>query len=392
MIKIALLGFGTVGQGTFDILNNKSGTIKKILGEEVKVSKILKRNLNFKTALPRDIFTDDFNEIINDSEIKLICEMTGDINSSYEYIKKALINKKHVVTANKGVVSEHFEEFLALAEENNVNFLFESSVAGSVPIIDPLKKQTLINSINKIRGILNGTSNYILYKMTEENMEYSEVLKNAQNLGYAEADPYDDVEGIDALRKLRILSTIAFKSEILNNDIKHYGIGSVKKDDIEYLKENNTVLKLIAQANKYDSSFMAIVEPVVLNNNDLLAKIDNAFNSVEITGENYETLSFTGEGAGKYPTGNAVVTDIIDALNGKTLPVVVNSSFENINSTFSSSYYVRVNKDIDLSDICESEKISSNYKFIITKDIKREDLVKRLSALKPDEYFFARVN
>lgn len=392
MIKLALLGFGTVGKGTFSILENKKEEIKNILGEEVVVSKILKRNLDFKTDISKELFTDNIEDIINDKDIKLVCEMTGDKISSYNYIKLALVNKKHVVTANKAVVSEYFEEFLNLARENNVKFLYESSVAGSIPIIEPLKKQSVINDIIKVRGILNGTSNYILHKMTSEGLDYKEVLKDAQDKGYAEADPTDDVEGLDALRKLRILSTIAFKSSIYNNDIEHFGLSSISKNDIDYLKENEYKVKLVAESYKENDKYMSIVEPVILGEEDKLYNILNAENSVEIVGENYSSLTFTGEGAGMYPTGNAVVTDIIDALIGEVYPVVINRELLNNNDDYKAVYYLRVEKDINLDNISDEIEIYNDKKIIKTKKIKRKDLISSLEKLEDKNYFFARYN
>lgn len=392
MIKLALLGFGTVGKGTFSILENKKEEIKNILGEEVVVSKILKRNLDFKTDISKELFTDNIEDIINDKDIKLVCEMTGDKISSYNYIKLSLINKKHVVTANKAVVSEYFEEFLNLARENNVKFLYESSVAGSIPIIEPLKKQSVINDIVKVRGILNGTSNYILHKMTSEGLNYKEVLKDAQDKGYAEADPTDDVEGLDALRKLRILSTIAFKSSIYNNDIEHFGLSSISKNDIDYLKEKEYKVKLVAESYKENDKYMSIVEPVILGEEDKLYNILNAENSVEIVGENYSSLTFTGEGAGMYPTGNAVVTDIIDALIGEVYPVVINRELLNNNDDYKAVYYLRVEKDINLDNISDEIEIYNDKKIIKTKKIKRKDLISSLEKLEDKNYFFARYN
>ncbi|MBP2025717.1 homoserine dehydrogenase [Peptoniphilus stercorisuis] len=392
MINIALLGFGTVGKGTYEILERQKEEIKEITGEEIVVKKILKRNLDFETSINRDIFTNDYTDIIEDDEIKLIAEMTGDVDSSYKYIKEALLRKKHIVTANKAVVSENFEEFLKLAKENNVNFLYESSVAGSIPIIKPLKDQSIINNIKKIRGILNGTSNFLLYKMTEENYDYSEVLKMAQEMGFAESDPTDDVEGIDALRKLRILSTIAFKASIKNEDIDSYGISSISKVDIEYLKEKNKKIKLIAESKIEEDKFMALVEPVILNSKDNLANIANAENSVEISGQNYGSLTFIGEGAGMLPTGNAVVTDILDAITNNNYNVIINKNLKNNNNDFKANYYIRVKKDVELNNITLEEEIFKNYKIIKTKEIKRKELINSLKEINKKDYFFARYN
>lgn len=392
MVNIALLGFGTVGEGTYDILEGQKKSIKDTIGEEIRVKRILKRNLNFETSINREIFTNNYEDIIEDDDIKVIVEMTGDKKASYKYIKEALLRKKHVVSANKAVISENFEEFLKLAKENNVNFLYESSVAGSIPIVKALKDQSIINDIKKIRGILNGTSNFLLYKMTEENYEYDEVLKLAQKMGFAEADPTDDVEGIDALRKLRILSTIAFKTNIKNEDIYSYGISTISKVDIEYLKEKNKKIKLIAESTIDKDKFMALVEPVVLNKSDKLSNIENAENSVEISGSNYGSLVFVGEGAGKLPTGNAVVTDILDAVTNNNYNVLVNKDLTNNNDYFKANYYVRVNKNVNLEEITLDEEVFKDCKIIKTREIERKKLIDSLKDIDKREYFFARYN
>lgn len=388
MIKIALIGFGTVGKGTYKILEEKKDEIKKVLGKKIKVEKIMKRNLNFETELPRSLFTDDFTEIMENEEIELVVEMTGNIEEAYQYIKKSLESKKHIVTANKALVSKYFEEFNDIAKNNNVNFLYEASVCASIPIIESLKRQTIINDISKIRGILNGTGNYILYNMTENGISYDEALEKAQGKGYAEANPYDDVEGIDALRKLRILSTIAYKAKIENEDIAHYGLSTISKFDIDYFKEKGKRIKIIAQSQIYEDKFMAIVEPVILDRDDLLAKIPDVKNSIEITGENYSSLLFTGEGAGMMETGNAMVTDIIEALRGGCSGIIEDRKYLNDNADFKSKYYIRMDNENNIFDEIAADKFKINGKVIvITKEVSR----KRIFDYIDDNMFVARV-
>lgn len=396
MINIALLGFGTVGKGAYEILTNKKDSIKKVVGEEVQVKKILKRNLNFKTEIDKSLFTDDFEDIISDENIKLVVEMTGDVEKSYIYIKRALNAKKHVVTANKGVVSEYFEEFLEIADRNKVAFLYEAAVAGSIPIITPLKSQVITNDISRVRGILNGTSNFLLTNMQVRKSKYDEILREAQDLGYAEADPYDDVEGVDALRKLRILSTIAFKSSIKNEEILCRGMSTIDLNDILYLEKHRQKIKLIAESRMEDGAFKSVVEPVILEVGDELYGIDGAENIVEIYGENYGSLSFAGEGAGSLPTGNAIVSDVIDALAGNYYPVEITRHLENKSSDIYAKYYIRINRKINLDgeNWVSYWENHEDYTIVNTDSIKRSFLLDKIKELNlsENEYFFARFN
>ncbi|SUB75745.1 homoserine dehydrogenase [Peptoniphilus indolicus] len=386
MINIAFLGYGTVGKGAYKIINEKKSEIEYFVGDEVTVKKILRRNINVTTEDGRAIFTSDFNEIVDDEDISLIVEMTGDLKSSYEYIKRALENKKHVISANKAVVSEYFDEFNKLADKNGVSFLYEAAVGGSIPIITPLKSQAIINKINRVRGILNGTSNYLLSRMYNEGKSYSEVLKDAQELGYAESDPYDDVEGVDTLRKLTILSTIAFNGIVKNEDILRFGISKINDTDIEYLKSKNLKVKLMAESVLESEAFSAVVEPVVLDERDNLYNIEGADNSVEIFGENYSSLVFKGEGAGSLPTGNAIVSDVIDVLRGAALKVKTDESLICSNK-IDAKYYVRVPKDFSLDVEVESEEVIGEYKVFKTENVSRETLIEKLNC---EDYFMAR--
>lgn len=386
MINIAFLGYGTVGKGAYKIINEKKSEIEYFVGDEVTVKKILRRNINGTTEDGRAIFTSDFNEIVDDEDISLMVEMTGDLKSSYEYIKRALENKKHVVSANKAVVSEYFEELHKLADENGVSFLYEAAVGGSIPIITPLKSQVIINKINRVRGILNGTSNYLLSRMYNEAKSYSEVLKAAQELGYAESDPYDDVEGVDTLRKLTILSTIAFNGIVKNEDILRFGISKINDTDIEYLKSKNLKVKLMAESVLESEAFSAVVEPVVLDESDNLYNIEGADNSVEIFGENYSSLVFKGEGAGSLPTGNAIISDVIDVLRGAALKVKTDESLICSNK-INAKYYVRVPKNFSLDVEVESEEVIGEYKVFKTENVSREALIEKLNC---EDYFMAR--
>lgn len=387
MIKIAFIGYGTVGKGAYKILKEKINEIKFAFGEEIEVSKILRRNVDGKTEDGKEIFTSDFDEILNDKDIKLVVEMTGAMDKAYEYITKSLKAKKHVVTANKAVVSEYFKELNSLAIENKVSFLYEAAVGGSIPIITPLITQTTINDICCIRGILNGTSNYLLSRMYDEKISYQDVLKDAQSLGYAESDPYNDVEGVDTLRKLAILSTIGFKGVIKNEDILRHGISNINEEDIKFLKDKKLKPKLLAQSIKNKNEITSIVEPVLLSSKDKLYNVEGADNSVEIYGQNYSSLVFTGEGAGSLPTGNAIVSDIIDALRGCILKINISEELK-INNEFEGIYYLRVLNDVDINIKATEIEYFGKYKIIKTEKISRNKILKTLEGL--SDYFIAR--
>lgn len=398
MRNIGLLGFGTVGQGVVDIINKKSeeGILREI---DLNVKKILVRDLEKErqVEVPKEKLTLDPNDIVNDEDIDIVVEVTGDVDLSLEVLKKAMKNKKHVVTANKALVSAYFEELSHLAEENGVHFLYESSVAGGIPILKPLKDQIRLNDISKLRGILNGTCNYILTKMTDEGLDYDEVLKEAQKLGYAEADPSSDVEGTDTLRKLRILSTIGLGASITEEDIVSDGIDSLKALDIKLLKEKDRIVKLIGEAVEVDGGYQAIVQPKALKKDDYFAMVGDAFNSVSIEGNFSGVLNFFGAGAGMHPTANAVLTDVVDSIidtQAGTSPLR-SRVLENKNEDIKGSYYLRVSdwKDEDyiaLEKFIEEKLHEDNHDLaILTGELKLFDLLDSLAEIdKP----FALVN
>lgn len=391
MINIALLGFGTVGKGTYEILEKRKSQIKSVVSDEIVVKKILKRNLDFKTNIDKNLFTTNYEEILNDESISVVVELTGDENFAYDSIKKAFEKKKSVVTANKAVVSLYFEELNELAKKNNVKFLYEASVGGSIPIITPLRSQKIFNDIQKVRGILNGTSNFLLSSMYNDDRDYDEVLKEAQDIGFAEADPTSDVSGLDSLRKLRILSTIAFNGSVKNENILHYGISTVLKTDMVYLKSLGKKIKLIAEASLCENEFSAVVEPVILNDKDKLFNIEGSDNSVEIFGENYTSLIFTGQGAGKLPTGNAVCQDIVDVVLSNIINVDLSKNLVVNNKNLKGRYYVRIRKDKTFcAPLTKTAKVIGEYKIIRTKEMYREELIKILEKFSREDYFFAR--
>lgn len=402
MINIGLLGLGTVGTGIVEILNNRKDELKRIIGQEINIKKILVKNLNKEREVKLDegILTNDFNEILNDKEISIIIEVTGDLGRSYEYITEALNSGKNVVTANKAVVSKYFEELSALASEKNLAFLYEASVGGGIPVIKPLKEQLAFNEISEVQGILNGTCNYILTRMIDEGKDYDEVLKIAQELGYAEADPTADVEGHDTLRKLRILATLSLQGRVTEEDIILNGISSITSFDINHIKNMDSTVKLIGEARAYEDGFTAVVQPVIVKNNNYFANVNMAFNSVAFKGNNVGELKFYGAGAGKLVTANAVLSDVLDVLLAsyrKGNPLSQNK-LKNNNDKIKGSYYLRIsasNEDIAsaLRDISSKVLSEGSTTAIITEEIEISKINKLISSFEIDknDYFLARI-
>lgn len=391
-MKIAILGFGTVGTGVYEIIKNSNSPILRIF----EISKILVRNKNKITS---SLMTDNYDEIINDDSIDIIVEVMGGSNPAYEYILKALKSKKHVITANKEVVALHLEEFTRVALENNVSIHYEASVGGGIPWIKSIIKAKRIDKILEISGILNGTSNFILYNMFKNGYEFNDILKIAQEKGYAESDPSADIDGIDIQRKLSITTSLCFDSIVSQNTIPTFGIRNVTKQDIDYFKSNNLVLKLIAKSVLYNNSFCSCVEPVLFNKNSIEANVDQNYNIGSLVGESIGELKFYGQGAGKFPTANAVIQDILDIYYGSYRDY--NLKYDKVlnfdGSLISGKYYIRFSND-EIKNIFEHNtnrlfNIDNKY-CIITTELTKNDFQSLISmAIKYDKsLFYARYN
>ncbi len=315
VIKIGILGVGTVGTGVVKVLKKNGPDIERKIGRKLHLEGILVRDLNKKRAadIPRELLTDDPAAILDNPEIDIIVEVMGGIDKAFEYICRAFENKKSVVTANKDLVSVHGKQLFALAEKNNCNFFFEGSVAGGIPIIRPLKECLCGNSINRIMGIINGTTNYILTKMSCEGKEFEEALAEAKDLGYAEADPTADIEGLDAARKIAILASIAFNSRITYPEVYVEGITRITSYDIQYAEELGYTIKLLGIAKGSNGEVEVRVHPVLIPVSHPLAAVNNEFNAIFVEGDAVGETMFYGKGAGELPTASAVVGDIIAA-------------------------------------------------------------------------------
>ncbi|MBO4579736.1 MAG: homoserine dehydrogenase [Clostridiales bacterium] len=314
MINIAILGFGVVGSGTCEVLSKNAEIIKKRIGEEIYVKKILDLR-DFPDSPYKDRVTHDADEVFGDPDIRVAVETIGGARVAYEFTKRALSAGISVVTSNKELVSTHGPELIKLAKDNNCVYLFEAAVGGGIPIIRPLYKCLAANNIVKIAGIVNGTTNYILSSMKNEGISYEDALKEAQKKGYAEADPTADCEGIDAQRKIAILSTLAMNGSYCDPANVHAeGISKLSTDDIELANALGCELKLIAFfRNNADGSASAYVAPHFVSRECMLADVEGVFNAVLVEGDYLGEAVFYGRGAGSYPTASAVAGDVIEA-------------------------------------------------------------------------------
>ena len=317
--KIGLLGFGNVGGGTYKILTDNKELIEKRIGVSPEVVKILQRNKNKKRYVDADekLLTEDPDEILNNDEIDIVVEMLGGIEPATSFMLQAMENGKHVISANKAAIAANYDKLVNTAKKNNVEFLFEASVAGGIPVLTAITNALAANNYVEVMGILNGTTNYILTKMTEEGLPYDEVLKDAQAKGFAEADPTADVEGIDAANKLSILMALCFDKYVAPTDIPTTGITKISAEDIKAADEAGKKIKLIGKAYIENGEVTYSVQPVELDKTHPLAGVSNEFNAVYITGDMVGELMFYGRGAGPLPTGSAVCGDILSIMKRK---------------------------------------------------------------------------
>lgn len=312
-VKVGLLGFGNVGTGTYQTLEMNKEHIKETSGVDIQITKVLVNDINKKRAVntPDGVLTSNADDILTNPDIDIVVEVLGGIEPATEYMIKAMENGKHVVTANKAAVAANYKKLNETAKVNHVMLKLEACVAGGIPILHPLTTVLMANQFEEILGILNGTTNYILTQMTEFGLNYDEVLKKAQELGFAEADPTADVEGFDAANKLSILMALAFNKYVHPYDIPTEGISKITKEDIDKATANGCKIKLIASAVKKDDDIEFSVKPVELPNDHPLATVSNEFNAVFVKGNAVDELMFYGKGAGPLPTGSAVMGDVL---------------------------------------------------------------------------------
>ncbi|MDF2519426.1 MAG: homoserine dehydrogenase [Clostridia bacterium] len=386
-VKIALLGFGNVGQGVWQILNTNKKQIILNCGREIEISKILVRDIEKprNVDVPKDILTTDIEDILADDQIAVVVELMGGLNPSMQYMLKAMRCKKHVVTANKLVLATQGEELFKTAEEEGVLFYYEASVGGGIPIIREINESLTANKIEQLVGIINGTTNYILTKMTMEGMDFNEALRGAQEKGFAEADPTSDIEGYDAAYKLAIMASLSFGTKIDMNCIYREGISNIKAVDIEYADSFGYAIKLLAIGKDINNRLELRVHPTMIPKTHPLANVNDSFNAIFIKGNAVGDLMLYGRGAGSLPTGSAVVGDIISILRSNTdlseltnmknsmAPKKIQASEENV-----SGYYIRLNvKDRHgiLGEIASVLGRHNTSILTVTQKVKSEDNV-----------------
>lgn len=394
MISIAVLGHGVVGSGVVEVLTTNQATIAQKAGQPIAVKRIL--DLRSFPELPyADKFTTNFDDILTDSEISVVVETMGGLHPAYDYAKAALSAGKSVITSNKELVAAKGDELLALARAQKVNFLFEASVGGGIPIIRPLDQCLAANEISEIAGILNGTTNFMLTKMVQEGMSFEDALALAQNLGYAERNPAADVEGMDACRKICILASLAFGKHVYPDQVHTEGITHLTAADVRCADALGCVIKLIGKARRTQNGVQCLVAPMLISKDSLLSGVSDVFNAVLARGNAVGDVVFYGKGAGKLPTASAVVADVIDAVkhaaNPKRLfwegavPNYVEDSakeefsfllrFETEQKAALSARLTEVFENLTVIDSCETEVA------VATAPLSQSELSTRLSAI-----------
>ena len=380
-IGIGLMGLGVVGGGVAKALTERAEAIAAQVGCPLRLRKILERDLAKTRASKMEphLFTTDAAEVIGDPEIDIIIEALGGERPAFDFIKEAMGRGKHVVTSNKEVMAKHFPEFLSLAKEKGVDILYEASVGGGIPLIAPFKQDLLANEISAIHAIINGTTNYILTRMAAEGLDFSSALKQAQKLGYAEADPTNDIEGIDAAYKLAILATLAFHTEVRPDDVYHEGISRLSSRDFRYARELGYAIKLLAIAKEKDGSIEVRVHPVFIPEDLLLAKVDGVFNAVQVEGDLVGRVIFYGQGAGALPTSSAVVADVINLAQRINLGVSITPSLrldptKRIKpiSEIETRYYIRMSTADRPGVLAQISKILGDHLISISSVIQKE--------------------
>ncbi len=349
-MKVAIMGFGTIGSGVYKVLTTNEDVIAKRVGEKLEVKYVLDRR-EFPGEPWEKLVVGDYNIIANDPDVDIVVETMGGVEPAYTFVKAMLEAGKHVTTSNKALVADKGADLIKTARDNNVNFLFEASVGGGIPIIRPILECLTGDVIEEISGIVNGTTNYILTKMTEEGSEFDVVLKEAQNLGYAEKDPTADIEGHDAQRKIAILTSLVCGQQVEYTDIPTEGISHITANDIKYAKKINRNIKLLATSTAVGDTYVARVAPYLLAPEHPLFAVNDVFNAIFVHGNMLGDGMFYGSGAGSLPTASAVVGDIVEMAKHKNMNIPLEWKPEKKvladASVVKNSYFVRTKSDKD---------------------------------------------
>ena len=398
MVGIAILGYGVVGSGVYEVIRKNFDGITRRAGTKIDIKHILDIR-EFNSHPEKELFTKNYDDILTDTDVSVVVEVMGGVNPAYEFTKRALMAKKSVVTSNKELVAKHGCELLKLASENRVHYLFEASVGGGIPIIRPLKLCLAANEISEITGILNGTTNYILTQMINKDETMENALKKAQDKGYAEKDPSADIDGIDAVRKIAILTSLAFGKYVDSTKIPVTGIRNVTLTDVEYAKKSGCVIKLCGHCRALENGKLDVyVSPCFVPDESPLASVDGVFNAILVKGNAVGDALFYGRGAGKLPTASAVVSDVIEiAKSGENTdsPVWEDAGgdiLENSENSVS-KHFARVKADGKESVKAEIEKIFDGVEIIdaengeigfVTGEMTAKDFENKLNELNKD--------
>jgi len=353
MSKIAVMGYGTVGSGVVDVILENQAVVAKKAGEAVEIKYVLDLR-DFPESVIKDRLIKDFDIIVNDAEVDVVVETMGGLHPAYEFVKSSLLAGKSVCTSNKELVAKYGAELLEIANEKNVNFLFEASVGGGIPIIRPLNHCLTADVIEEITGILNGTTNYILTKMKNEGADFDSVLKKAQELGYAERNPEADVCGYDACRKIAILTSLAYGKQVDFEDIYTEGITEITVEDFKYADVLSATVKIFGTSKLVNGKVQAMVAPVMISKEHPLYAVEDVFNGIYVKGNMLGDVMFYGKGAGSLPTASAVVSDVVEAVKNKDNHLYVEWSSEKQDivpfSECENRFFVRAKKTDDIEN------------------------------------------
>ncbi len=370
MIKVAVMGYGTIGSGVVEVLNINKSNIAKRAKDEVEVKYVLDLR-DFPGDPMEKKIVHDYKTILEDPEVEIVVETMGGVEPAYTFVKAMLEAGKHVTTSNKALVAAKGAELIALAKEKNVNFMFEASVGGGIPIIRPLNSCLTADEIEEITGIVNGTTNYMMTKMAEQGAEFDDVLKDAQDMGYAEKDPTADIEGYDSCRKIAILTSLVCGQQVDYEDIHTEGITKITATDIRYAKAMNRKIKLLATSKKVGDGYVAMVAPFLLPPNHPLYNVNDVFNAIFVHGNVLGDAMFYGSGAGKLPTASAVVADIVDMAKHRNVNVAVEWSSKKVElvdyKKSENKFFVRTNASKD-----EVEALFGSVTFVEAEGVKNE--------------------
>lgn len=376
MVNIAVLGYGTVGSGVVEVINTNHDSINKKAGDDIKIKYVLDLR-DFEGDPVQEILVHDFNIILEDKDVDIVVEVMGGVEPAYTFTKQSLLAGKSVCTSNKELVAKHGAELLAIAKKENVNFLFEASVGGGIPIIRPLNSSLTADEITEITGILNGTTNYILTEMSEKGAAFEDVLKDAQDKGYAERNPEADVEGYDACRKIAILTSLVAGSQVDYEDIHTEGITKITDVDFKYAKELNASIKLLGMSKKVNNTFYSMVAPFMIGKDHPLIGVNGVFNGIFVHGNVLDDVMFYGRGAGKLPTASAVVSDVVDAVKhkGKNIMTIWEERKTNLGQfeEFENRFFVRMkDKGLDDDQMLDIKNEFGDVLYVKASDVKEE--------------------